>query len=44
MLGGEVIERQQVGSVFDQAFRRPVVFHAVGFGEVVECGIRSGPR
>ena len=40
--GGEVVECQQIGAVFGQAFHRPIVFHAVSFDEEIEGGVGPG--
>lgn len=42
MLGGEVVEGEQVGAVLAQAFHRPVIFHAVSLDEEVEGDICLG--
>ena len=42
MLGREIVERQQVGAVFGQAFDSPVVFHAISLDEEIEGGVGFG--
>jgi len=42
VLGWEVMERQQIGAVFVEAFHCAVIFHAVSFNEEIEGSVGFG--